>query len=360
MQVSITKQPVSVTVAGGKTASATVTATGEGLKYQWYYTMNGNSAAFMKSSNVSATYSTVMDSSKAGRKVYCVITDKYGNTVTTETVTLDMTVTLQITKQPVSVIVTNGKTASVTVTATGEGLKYQWYYTSNGSTTAFMKSSTTAATYTTTMNASRAGRQVYCVITDKYGNTVTTVTVTLGMKLSVTKQPASVVVANGATAKATVTATGEGLKYQWYYTANGNSTAFMKSSNTGATYSTVMDSSKAGRKVYCVITDKYGNTFTTETVTLGMQLSITKQPVSVTVASGKTAKATVTAVGEGLKYQWYYTMNGKSAAFMKSSNVAATYSTVMDSSKDGRQVYCVITDKHGNTVKTAVVALNMA
>lgn len=60
-------------------------------------------------------------------------------------------------------------------------LSYQWYYTSNGGTSTLYASSTKTATYSTTMNESRAGRQIYCVVTDKYGTSVKTNTVTLNM-----------------------------------------------------------------------------------------------------------------------------------------------------------------------------------
>ncbi|MBP3387052.1 MAG: leucine-rich repeat domain-containing protein, partial [Clostridia bacterium] len=102
-----------------------------------------------------------------------------------------LVVALTITNQPTSEIAREGEKISTTVIATGEGLTYTWYYTSNGNTTEFYVSSVTGATYTTVMNDSRAGRKVYCVITDKYGNSVTTDTVTLSMKpsLAITKQP---------------------------------------------------------------------------------------------------------------------------------------------------------------------------
>jgi len=361
--LAITKQPTNVTVANGEKAATTVTATGEGLTYTWYYTSNGKTTEFYKSSVTGATYTTTMDATRDGRKVYCVITDKYGNSVTTNTVTLSMKSGLAITKQPTNVTVANGEKVATTVTATGEGLKYTWYYTSNGNTNQFFVSSVTGATYSTTMDATRDGRKVYCVITDKYGNSVTTNTVTLSMKsgLAITKQPTNVTAANGSKVETTVTATGEGLTYTWYYTSNGKTSQFYVSSVTGATYSTTMDATRDGRKVYCVITDKYGNTVKTNTVTLSMKsgLAITKQPTNVTVANGEKAATTVTATGEGLTYTWYYTSNGKTTEFYKSSVTGATYSTTMDSTRDGRKVYCVITDKYGNTVTTDIVTLTM-
>ena len=102
-----------------------------------------------------------MDATRDGRQVYCVITDAYGRSVTTNTVTLSMTQSstgtpLKIVTQPTSVTVANGKTAKATVVAQGDGLTYEWYYTSNGTATKFYKSSTTTATYSTAMDSSRA------------------------------------------------------------------------------------------------------------------------------------------------------------------------------------------------------------
>ena len=122
-----------------------------------------------------------MNSSRAGRQVYCVVTDKYGNSVKSNVVTLGMTGVLTITTQPQSVTVASGATAKVTVKASGEGLTYKWYYKNKGDSTFTLTTAFKTNTYSVQMNASRAGRQIYCVITDQYGNTVQTVTVTLNM-----------------------------------------------------------------------------------------------------------------------------------------------------------------------------------
>ena len=90
---------------------------------------------------------------------------------------------LSIVKQPQSVVVPNGKKASVTVNATGDGLTYKWYY-KNKSMTKFVEStSMTSATYSVDkMTVLRDGRQLYCVVTDKYGTSVRTDTVTISME----------------------------------------------------------------------------------------------------------------------------------------------------------------------------------
>ena len=83
-----------------------------------------------------------------------------------------------ITLQPTDVKAAIDEPFCVTVEAVGESLKYQWYVKEKGTTT-WIKSSITDNTYDTVMNSHRAGRQIYCIITDIYGNFVVTNTVTL-------------------------------------------------------------------------------------------------------------------------------------------------------------------------------------
>ena len=123
-----------------------------------------------------------MTSARAGRQIYCVVTDKYGNSVKSNTVTLGMGNTVKITKQPVSVSAAKGTAATVSVTATGDGLTYKWYFKNPSATSFTYTSSFTSNSYSVSMDSTRNGRQVYCVITDKYGNSVKTSTATLSMK----------------------------------------------------------------------------------------------------------------------------------------------------------------------------------
>ncbi len=92
-------------------------------------------------------------------------------------------VKVMITKQPQDVTVALGETAAVSVTATGQQLTYVWYYR-NAGVTKFTESTTTTNTYAVEMTEARAGRQVYCVVTDMYGNTAQSDTVTLNMSKS--------------------------------------------------------------------------------------------------------------------------------------------------------------------------------
>ena len=359
----IITQPANVSAASGKTATVTLKAEGDGLSYAWYYKNKGASSFVKTSAFKGDTYAVEMTSARSGRQLYCVITDKYGNSVTSDTVTITLGVPVKLTQQPEDAIAPEGKAAKVTIAAEGEGLTYTWYYKNKGASS-FVKTTTfTGDTYSTAMNAERDGRQVYCVIKDKYGNSVKTDTVTLimGTPAAVTRQPASVSAPAGGTAKVTFAAKGDGLTYTWYYKNRGASSFLKTASFTGNTYSVSMNAERDGRQVYCVIKDKYGNSVTTDTVTISMkhELQITSQPVSAAVAAGEYATVRVHAAGDGLTYEWYFKNAGASKFSKTSAFTSGTYSVEMNASRDGRQLYCVISDKYGNSVKSDTVTISM-
>lgn len=277
--ITITGQPEDAEVYPCEIARTSFTAEGEGLTYQWYGRDPGQTK-FWKSGLTGTTYSVKLVKSKIGREVYCVITDKYGNTAKTRTATLNAVYPdgyeyPAITTQPVSASADAGETATVTFAASGDGLTYQWYGRNKGQEK-FWKSSIKTDTYSVAMNKTRDEREIYCVVTDRFGNTATTDAVTLhmlipeGYELKAIQQPTDCTVKKGKSARATFTVSGDGLTYQWYGKDPGQE-KFWKSGIKTATYSVTMVSAKSGRQIYCKVTDKYGNTITSDTVTLRMK-----------------------------------------------------------------------------------------
>lgn len=269
--LDILQQPKSVKAADGTKATVRVIAHGDGLKYQWYV-KNADASSYSKSSVTTSTYSVTMNEERAGRRVYCVVTDKYGNRLKSNGVRLSMTESVKITQQPKAVTAEENERIKVTVAAEGDGLSYQWYYANRGSSK-FSKASFTTDTYKMTMTEARAGRRVYCVVTDKYGKTAKSDTVTLRMdvpELKITTQPKSVTVAEGERATVTVAAQGRGLTYQWYY-ANAGKSSFAKAAITEKSYSLIMSEARAGRRLYCVVTDINGDQVKSKTVKLHME-----------------------------------------------------------------------------------------
>ena len=365
--LTIVKQPKSVTVASGETAAVTVEAEGDGLTYTWYY-KNPGAAGFSKTTAFAGkTYSIAMSEARNGRQVYCIVKDAHGNSVKSAVVTLSMKAAdpVTIVKQPESVTVASGETAAVTVEAVGDGLTYTWYYKNPGSASFSKTTAFTGKTYSIAMSEARNGRQVYCIVKDAHGNSVKSNVVTLSMKavkpVTIVTQPKSVWVPEGEKAVVTVEAEGDGLTYKWYYKTPGESKYTYTSSFKGNTYSVTMNEARSGRYVYCKVTDAYGNTVKSKTVSLNMQtpLEITSQPKSVKVAKGATAKVTVKAQGDGLTYEWYFKNPGESKYSYTPSFTGNSYSVTMNATRDGRYVYCKVYDKYGNVVKTSTVSLRM-
>jgi hypothetical protein len=269
---------------------------------------------------------------------------------------------VSITSQPKDAAVAVGNTATFAVAATG-ATSYQWYYrtSSSGSWTAVAASSGKTATYSLTVEALHNGYQYRCLVSNATDSVYTnTVTLTVRSEATITTQPKNYVGAVGSTATATVKATGDGLSYQWYF-ANPGATGFTKSGSKTATYSATLTEANSGRRMYCVIKDAYGNSVTTNTVTMTVAanpVSITTQPKNYVGAVGSTATATVKATGEGLSYQWYFA-NPDAAGFTKSGSKTATYSATLTAANSGRRMYCVITDADGNTVKTNTITMTI-
>ncbi len=250
----------------------------------------------------------------------------------------------------------SGKVAKTKVIAQGDELTYQWYLKNPGGTK-FSKSSVISDTYSAKLTSASNGRQIYCVITDKYNNTVQSETVKLSIKLEITNQPKDVSVPLDAIALTQVMVEGDGLTYQWYL-KNRTGTKFSKSSITSDTYSVKMSQAVDGRQIYCVISDQYGNTATSDTATLSIcPFGIVSQPQDVYVENGKKAMTYVKATGEDLTYQWYL-KNKTGTKFSKSSIAKDTYSVIMSDAVDGRQIYCVVTNKDGFTITSKTVTLN--
>ena len=208
-----------------------------------------------------------------------------------------------------------------------------------------------------TLKANKDGHQTYeQAIT--VGDQPVMIDIVLRKALTITKQPKTSYTANGATAKATVVAEGDGLTYQWYV-KNAGGSSYSKSSCKTATYSCKMSSSSKDRYVRCKITDQYGTVVWTNTVRLRMKAGIAVQPANQNVKEGVTAKFTVSAVGSGLKYQWQYrtssTGSWKNAS--AAGNTTAELSVPATMSRNGYQYRCRVKDNGGNTIYTNAVRL---
>ncbi len=177
--------------------------------------------------------------------------------------------------------------------------------------------------------------------------------------VSITTQPSTQKVKDGATAKFTVTASGSGLTYQWQYrTSTGSWTNVSAASGKTANYSLTAAIRHNGYRYRCKITDKAGNSVYSKIVYLYV-LGINTQPTGNTVKAGVAANFTVVATGNGLTYQWQYrtSSTGSWTNVSAASGKTANYSLTTAVKHHGYQYRCKVTDSASNVIYTKVVNL---
>ncbi len=115
------------------------------------------------------------------------------------------------------------------------------------------------------------------------------------------------------------------------------------------------------------MTDKYGLTATSETVTMDFDVpdgwtgpSVTAQPESWTGELGDYPDITFTVEGEGVTYQWYWRNAGLTKWYTSSDKDNCYDSYPLTEVRNGREVYCVATDKYGCQVTSEIATMSLA
>ncbi|MBR2549704.1 MAG: hypothetical protein IKE92_06785 [Clostridiales bacterium] len=177
--LTISKQPSNYAGALGSTASFSVTAQGSGLSYQWQVYSNGSWSNSGATGAKTSKISFKVTNTHNGMKYRCIVKDKTGKTVTTNTVSVRIVSAPSITKQPVNYSGLPGSTASFSVTAQGTGLAYQWQVYSNGSwsNSGATGAKTSKISFKVTNNHN--GMKYRCIIKDSYGQKVISNTVSV-------------------------------------------------------------------------------------------------------------------------------------------------------------------------------------
>ena len=263
----ITSQPAGRSAKVGATVTFTVKTAGPGLKYQWQLKKPGTDTWTNSGAKGSKTSSLSIGVLGGYNKLQyrCVITDANGKKLTSNPATLTVTPVLKT--NPVKAVSAKvGDKVTLSVNATGAGLKKQWQYSSDGKTwknsgAEGSKSANLVLKVSTGFNK----LQYRCVITDANGQKLTSTAATLTVGPELKSHPADKTAKVGETAKFTAKATGASLKYQWYYSNDGGKT-WKKSQAVGSRQETLnIDVKKGydGLLYRCVITDANGNTMTT-------------------------------------------------------------------------------------------------
>ena len=355
--LAITVQPKSQYIVLGKPVTVSLTATGNGLSYQWYYKKSGQTSYSKWNGRTHATETCTPDVTWDGIQLYCIVKDSGGNSVKSYIIGVSV---LSISTQPESQTIISGQSLTVSVKPTGTGLKFQWYYKKKGETGFSMWGGRVRSSETVTPNDTWNGIQLYCKVTDGAGNYVnsSTATITIKSGITITQQPESQSILLGKTLTLSVSATGSELKYQWYFRKMGKTEFSLWTDRTHATETVTPNATWDGIQLYCEIKDGAGNTVKSDTVTIRV-LSITKQPESQTVTLGNSITISVQATGGGLKYQWYYKKKDQAEFSVWTDRTHASETVTPNATWDGIQLYCIVKDSAGNSVKSDTITVTV-
>ena len=361
--LKITEQPQSVSGKWGDYVGFRVAAEGEDLTYQWFWRQS-ETDEWQEIASQSDEFWLTIYTSYNGRQIFARVTDKYGNHVDSDIATFTVVEAFRILALPEDVQGPVGQRVTVSINAAGEGLTYQWYVRDSDNDE-WRVSKCKKAENSTVLTKSADGRQLYVVVTDKYGESYTSDPVTLKVtsekQLKITQQPQDVYGTVGEQVTLKVEAEGNDLTYQWFI-FDEDSAEWKKSTRTTAENSTKPNAAADGRQLYVRVTDKYGNSLDSDTVTLhvsGRPLQILTQPQSFVSGNlGQKITLKVEAQGDGLTYQWYV-RDSESDSWRKSNRTKASNTTKLNAAADGRQLYVTVTDAYGNSIDSNISTLHV-
>ena len=313
----IVSQPTDYVGLVGDTATFTVVAEGEGLKYKWFFSNDGG-ATWSYTGENGTTQSIDFKAYRLGMMFRCEITDADGYQVTTNAAALQAKeMSLQITRQPESHLGSEGDDVTFALTASGNGLVYEWFVSNDNGVT-WVKSYMTGYdtdTQSTVLRPFRDGYVFYCKVSDVFGNTVQSDVVGMNVKTSevvITGQPASVTdatILQWYTFK--VDAEGENLTYLWEV-SDDNGVTWQQSWNEGYDTNTLnirMYAYRDGYQYRCRVTSGLKTVVVTDVVRFELQdptVAITAHPVNDYVLASQIATMHIEATGTDLTYQWYW------------------------------------------------------
>ena len=387
--LEITSQPEDVTVSAGENAEFHISADGDGLNYQWQLSrdnginwVNLNGKKFP--SALTEDFEIRASASNDGYLFRCVVSDEYGQTVESESTkpTVEELPGPEITSQPEDVTVPVGEYAEFHISAEGEGLSYQWQLSrDNGINWVNLNGKKFPSALTEDFeikgSTSNNGYLFRCVVSDEYGQTVESESAKLTVEelptLVITTHPEDAVVPVGEIAEFHVAADGEDLSYQWQLSrdkglnwVNLNGTKFP----SALTEDFEIKGSKSNNTnlFRCVVSDLNGESVTSNSAELIVAtpgtLVITSQPEDATAAAGEYAEFHVTAIGEGLSYQWQLSRdNGLNWANLSKTKFpsALTEDFEIKGSKsvNGYLFRCVVSDESGQKVTSSRAKLTV-
>ncbi|MTD16734.1 hypothetical protein GIS00_22615 [Nakamurella sp. YIM 132087] len=212
----ITVQPAPISSTAGRTVRFSVTATGEGLTYQWQEELKGK--VFVDVPGARKSYHNVATTPGRDGARYRVLVRNAGGTAISRAVKLAVSTPIaRISTQPKATRASAGQTVTFTSAATGYGISYQWQEEIRGGV--FKNVTNATKSYHRTVATPGRDGARYRVLVRNAGGTAISQAVKLTVVTAapkITAQPAKVtIVRAGTKVTFSAAASGYGLSYQW-------------------------------------------------------------------------------------------------------------------------------------------------
>lgn len=236
-QTSISSQPADAVVCLLGNAQFSATASGDGLTYQWQISTDGGTTySNIPGANSATLTLTSVIASMNNNKYRVLIQSAYCSNVNSNGGTLLVSQPASINTQPQDITACSGSNTSVSVSASGTSLSYQWSKSTDGGNSFNNIPGANAATYSFTANTGDDGNQYRVTITEAACGTLLSSTATLNVNptptVTITASPSTVLLP-GQTIQLSASSNPASTSFSWFI--NGNSISGQSGSSINIT-----------------------------------------------------------------------------------------------------------------------------
>ena len=326
-------------------AILTVSIEGDNPTYQWQYSTNGSTWYDIEGETSSTLTLSNVPSSQSGYKYRCAVDSDKTDLTYSSVAILTVKPSPTLDNNPTGFEVWSDTNQSLSVSATGEEITYQWYF--NGKA---IEGATESTLSFDNIQFDKTG-SYYCVITNPAGSvqssTANVVVRQSATEDSITKKLEKVTTISGTGyARFVVETTAYNPTYKWYYGSGDTWTEFEETSNILF----IPAESKYNRKnIKCEISNGGGSVSTQAVLVYSSTaIQITSQPQDVSFKLNENASfnVTVSTSTGNAYYQWQYSADSNEWQNIENAT-EATYSFKMMDSKNRGYYRCEIDNGGG-------------
>ena len=352
--VSITVHPETQRVAEGQPVTFTASATGTGLRYQWYCLSSMSQGWQQVAGATEASLTMVTEEAMDCNVYFCQVTGSSGCRAS-ESAILEVAVKPVITLQPADITVVNGEKTLLKVEVKGNYLTYQWYsrkhadeeWTTVSSSDSSEATTDQASIYEPWTHPDNDLCQYYCKVSNgpwTVDSDVATLTVISRPMRDPGRYLKTVEVVAGTPAVFQVfMEPNRFLAYQWYRIVDGQQVPIEGA--TTDTYTITATLEMDGDRYMCRVSNAAGEWEEYAYLYIITEPPIiTKQPQDYLAPAGQIGLH-IEAEGRGLSYQWYC-YDGKTEYALEGA-IYDTYAFPAGEEADGNQYWCVISNALG-------------